>query len=113
MLADYQDRTNGGDGWLRILRFAPGEDKVYVQTYSPWLGQFESNSDSEFILDFPMAGAFTSAGNVNVPSGSAASVTASNLLPNTAYEWRIKVTNSNNTTRTAQSGRLQQGPVAR
>ncbi len=24
------------DGWLRILRFVPAEDKIYVRTYSPW-----------------------------------------------------------------------------
>ena len=120
MLADYQDRTNGGDGWLRILRFVPGEDKVYVQTYSPWLNQFESDADSEFTLDFPMAGAFTTVGSVQVPSGSPASVTATNLLPNTAYEWRVTVTNSNNKTRTSpmwtfttgSGGPANQPPVA-
>ena len=24
------------DGWLRILKFAPAENKIYVKTYSPW-----------------------------------------------------------------------------
>ncbi len=24
------------DGWLRILRFVPAENKIYVKTYSPW-----------------------------------------------------------------------------
>ena len=24
------------DGWLRILRFVPSEDKIYVESYSPW-----------------------------------------------------------------------------
>ena len=68
-----------GDGWLRILRFVPGEDKVYVQTYSPWLNQFEADADSEFTLDFPMSGAFAAVGSVQVPSGATASVTAGAL----------------------------------
>ena len=71
MLADYQDRASGGEGWLRILRFVPAEDKVYVQTYSPWLNRFETDADSEFTLDFPMGGAFGNAGTAAVPSGVA------------------------------------------
>ncbi|HEX2808675.1 MAG TPA: LamG-like jellyroll fold domain-containing protein, partial [Kineosporiaceae bacterium] len=35
LLADYQDRSNGGDGWLRILNFKPSENRIDVQTYSP------------------------------------------------------------------------------
>ena len=62
MLADYQERASGGEGWLRILRFVPADNKVYVQTYSPWLNRFETDADSEFTLDFPMGGAFGSAG---------------------------------------------------
>ena len=75
MLADYQDRASGGEGWLRILRFVPADDKVYVQTYSPWLNRFETDANSEFTLDFPMGGAFEDVGTVTVPSGSTATVT--------------------------------------
>ena len=53
MLSDYQDRASGGEGWLRILRFVPAENKVYVQTYSPWLNRYETDADSEFTLDLP------------------------------------------------------------
>ena len=53
MLADYQERASGGEGWLRILRFVPADNKVYVQTYSPWLNRFETDADSEFTLDYP------------------------------------------------------------
>ena len=63
MLADYQERASGGEGWLRILRFVPAEDRVYVQTYSPWLNAFETDANSEFTLDFPMGGAFAPAGS--------------------------------------------------
>ena len=74
MLADYQDRASGGEGWLRILRFVPSDDKVYVQTYSPWLNAFETDANSAFTLDFPMGGAFEDGGTVTVPSGSTASL---------------------------------------
>ena len=105
MLADYQDRASGGEGWLRILRFVPADNKVYVQTYSPWLNRFETDADSEFTLDFPMGGAFQAVGSVTVPSGSTASVTPAGLEPHTQYEWQVTVTND--------SGKSRTGPVWR
>ena len=103
MLADYQDRATGGEGWLRILRFVPAENRVYVQTYSPWLNRFETDADSEFTLDFPMGGAFADAGSTTAASGSTASIAQGALSPFTQYEWRMTVTNS--------SGRTRTGPV--
>jgi hypothetical protein len=102
MLADYQDRASGGEGWLRILRFVPADDKVYVQTYSPWLNAFETDANSAFTLDFPMGGAFEDAGEVTVPSGSDAAVSLSGLEPHTSYEWQMTVTSA--------SGRSRTGP---
>jgi len=54
MVSDYQDRNNGGNGFLRILTFSPINDKIYVKTYSPYLNKFELDSDSEFTLDYDM-----------------------------------------------------------
>jgi hypothetical protein len=105
MLADYQDRPSGGDGWLRILRFVPADDKLYVQTYSPWLNQFETDADSEFTIDFPMGGAFAAAGTVSGGSGTTVSLPVSDLDPNTEYEWRATVTNA--------AGKSRVGPVWR
>ncbi|HUR19693.1 MAG TPA: Ig-like domain-containing protein, partial [Vicinamibacterales bacterium] len=112
MLADYQDRSSGGQGWLRILRFVPNEDRVYVQTYSPWLNQYESDADSEFTLDFPMGGAFVNAGAVVVNSGATASVVPAGLLPNTEYEWQVTVTNGNGKSRTGPVWRFTTGTDA-
>jgi len=56
LLADYQDRTNGGNGWLRVLKFIPSEDTVTVQTYSPYLDQYEIDADSQFNLFYDMTG---------------------------------------------------------
>jgi hypothetical protein len=105
MLADFQERASGGEGWLRIVRFVPADDRVYVQTYSPWLNRYESDADSEFTLDFPMGGAFTSAGSVAAASGSTASIPLTGLSANTQYEWQVTVTNA--------SGKSRTGPVWR
>jgi hypothetical protein len=120
MLADYQDRATGGEGWLRILRFVPGDNKIYVQTYSPWLNRFETDADSEFTLDFPMSDAFGTVGAQSAPSGSTVSVPLSALEPNTQYEWRATVTNGGGGVRTgpvwrfttAGGGPINQPPTA-
>lgn len=93
MLADYQDLPSGGEGWLRILRFVPADNKVYVQTYSPWLNQYQTDADSQFALDFPMGGAWSSVGTVGALSGSVASITPAGLVSGRQYEWRASVTN--------------------
>jgi hypothetical protein len=103
MLADYQDRASGGEGWLRILRFVPAEDKIYVQTYSPWLDRFETDANSQFTLDFPMSTPFDLTSPVTVPSGTNASIAPVGLEANTTYEWQMTVTNG--------SGRSRVGPL--
>ena len=54
LLADYQEEENGGNGWLRILRFSPMEDKIYVSTYSPYLDSYKTDGNNQFVLDFDM-----------------------------------------------------------
>jgi hypothetical protein len=56
LLADYQARSNGGNGWLRILEFHPSDDDIVVKTYSPYLSQYEIDADSNFILSYDMTG---------------------------------------------------------
>ena len=90
LLADYQSRTNGGKGWLRILDFRPMEDKIYVKTYSPYLNSYETDADSEFTIDYGMTGLTppTLIGtDTGVPSGGAASVPLSGLNYSTTYSW--------------------------
>jgi len=98
MLADYH-----ADGWLRIMRFVPAENKVYVKTYSPWLLQYQTDNNSRFTLDFPM-NQFTVIGtDTGVPSGQNASIVWSGLSIGTPYEWYAEVTDS--------TGRTRVGPV--
>jgi Big-like domain-containing protein len=93
VLADYQGRTNGGNGWLRIMEFVPGQDKINVYTYSPYLDQYESDANSEFTLDFPMSGSDyqTIGQDTAVPSGTSASMPWPDLNMATSYEWYVSV----------------------
>ncbi|NLH15985.1 MAG: tandem-95 repeat protein [Phycisphaerae bacterium] len=78
-------------GYLRIMQFVPGEDKVYVQTYSPWLDAYLTDADSQFTLDFPMTGnSFTQIGTV-ASAGSNVSLPWPGLSLETQYEWYVNV----------------------
>ncbi|RYD36909.1 MAG: hypothetical protein EOP87_04600, partial [Verrucomicrobiaceae bacterium] len=56
LLADYQSREKGGNGWLRILTFRPALNRVDIQTYSPTLDRYETDGDSRFSLDVDLSG---------------------------------------------------------
>jgi hypothetical protein len=96
LLSDYQSRTNGGSGWLRIVEFSPSHHVLRVRTYSPTLDQFEADSDSssQFTLpidlttnaEFEVLGTLT-----NVPSGSVASLPWPGRAGATEYEWYVTV----------------------
>jgi hypothetical protein len=46
LLVDFQDFSpNGGDGWMRLLRFKPHAGEVQVRTYSPHLKRFRTNGE--------------------------------------------------------------------
>jgi hypothetical protein len=100
MLSDYQGRTAGGNGWLRILEFSPANNEIRVKTYSPWLNQYENDADSEFSLPYDMNAApqFQVIGTAsNVPSGSTASFGWTGRATNTAYEWYATVSDGSAT----------------
>jgi len=94
LLANYQSRPNGGNGWLRIMRFVPAEDTVYVDTYSPWLDQYETDADSQFTLNLPMNYFEEIGTNTGVVSGTNASLVWSDLLLGKEYEWFVEVTDT-------------------
>ena len=56
LLADYQNLANGGNGWLRLLRFSPADDEISVKTYSPTLNQYNTGANSQFQLFYDMGG---------------------------------------------------------
>ncbi len=55
LLTDYQGLPNGGDGWLRSLKFVPSEEKIYVSTYSPLLDKESKETNKTFVLDYEMS----------------------------------------------------------
>jgi hypothetical protein len=113
LLSDYQSRTNGGNGWLRIMEFSPANNLIRVKTYSPWLNQFETDSSSQFTLSYNMQQGpnnFTIIGSSsNIPSGSGTAVTWANLSPNARYDWYVTVSDGTNTT-TGPVWRFTTGP---
>ncbi|MGH9363024.1 MAG: DNRLRE domain-containing protein, partial [Thermoanaerobaculia bacterium] len=96
VLADYQSLSRGGEGWMRLMRFVPAEDRVYVRTFSPTRNEFGLNviGDSQFELDYNMSGGFQLAGPVQQkPAGGPAnvSVVPTGLIPDTEFEWFVEV----------------------
>ena len=113
ILADYQGRSNGGDGWLRIMTFRPSLNRIDVQSYSPTLNQFETDSDSQFSVDVNLSGGvgpFTELGSVTVPAGQA-SFTWSGLETGGRYEWYAEVSDGTNTISTPVRSFTAEGAV--
>jgi len=67
LVFDYQEQSNGGNGWLKILEFSPSQDKIFVKTFSPYLNQFNRNTRSEFTLDYNMT---SNLANITIQSNS-------------------------------------------
>ena len=92
ILTDYQDRANGGDGWLRYYTFDPAAGTMTATTYSPKLSLYETDADSAFTVPFPLGtqvpAPFTPIATVPAASGSTAQTAWQGLDPDTLYEWR-------------------------
>jgi hypothetical protein len=88
ILSDYQGRTGGGNGLLRIYEFDPSLNKLSAKTYSPYTGTYETDADSQFELAVNLGTSsnnFTLVGELNsVPSGTNACLNWPNLSQLTA-----------------------------
>ena len=51
ILTDYQNLQQGGQGWLRTMKFVPSENKIYVDAYSPLLKQHNSDPNHTHTID--------------------------------------------------------------
>jgi Concanavalin A-like lectin/glucanases superfamily/Secretion system C-terminal sorting domain/Calcineurin-like phosphoesterase len=102
LLSDYQGRAGGGNGLLRIYEFDPSTNKLSAKTYSPYLGTYETDSDSQFQLDINLSANtnnFTLLGELPaITSGTNACINWPNLLPLTSYEWYVELYDGVNTT---------------
>lgn len=52
ILANYQMRGQGGEGYLRIMRFFPSRGIVEVTTYSPYLDRYLEDEAQQFLLTY-------------------------------------------------------------
>ncbi|MBK7259693.1 MAG: DNRLRE domain-containing protein [Ignavibacteriae bacterium] len=103
LLADFQSFTNGGNGWMRLLEFSPSNNLITVKTYSPTLGQYDTDATSQFTLPYDMQsaapGTFQLLGTVgSVASGGSAQLVWPALAPETLHEWYVTVGDSSTTT---------------
>jgi len=103
LISDYQCRSKGGHGLMRLMEFSPSNSVVVVQTYSPWNGEYETDENSEFYFPYSMSPSVPSADSFvelhtesGVPSDALASFVWSELLPYHTYEWYVTVTDESN-----------------
>ena len=100
--SDYQSVGSQQSGYLRIMRFSPADDTIYVTTYSPTQDIFYPDAtDNNFDLAYDMEGAadFQLIGSpvTHVASGENASVIWSGLSNDTEYEWYAVVNDGQDT----------------
>lgn len=50
IFANWQDWTNGGNGYLRIMQFSPLNNTITVQSYSPYTGALLTDLGDQFTL---------------------------------------------------------------
>ena len=101
MMANYQEFDNGGNGYLRILRFAPTDDTIYATTYSPYVPGYITTYPDQMEMAYEMVGSssFTLIGTVSgVASGANASITWPDLDSDTEYEWYVEIFDGSATT---------------
>jgi len=97
VMANYQNRARGGDGWLRFMEFSPMRNQIRMRTYSPTLGRFEVDADSssQFTLPCDLSGGdvgFHPIGTFRrVASGATVSIPWTGLWRGKEYEWYVTV----------------------
>ena len=115
--SDYQTVDSQQSGYLRIMRFSPADDMIYINTYSPTQNKFYDKADAaqnNFNLPYAMDGSgFEIIGTASgVASGSTASISWPGLNPNEQYEWFAIVSDSTHQT-PGNPGHLQLHPLIR
>ncbi len=81
MIADYQNESNGGNGWLRIAEFDPFNNVIHMTTYSTTLNSWKTSANDKFdlayemkpsVLPLPLAYSLTGSGSYCQGSGGLA-----------------------------------------
>ena len=97
--ANFSNRTNGGDGWLRLMEFSPSTGRIHVGTYSPTLDQYEADANSDFTLRWTPQTALAASGVVaaNAPQESGPAMAEWATTGGRRYEWSASVADATNT----------------
>ncbi len=64
IFANYQNLSNGGDGWMRIMTFRPSLNRIDVVTYSPYLNQYMTDSNDQFSITWHSTGVANGTGTI-------------------------------------------------
>lgn len=100
MLSNYQWRSKGGSGMLRVMKIDPSKRSMEVATYSPWLDQYERDDNSQFKLEDlnieSTASPFTLIKKEILKEGEF-DFTWTGLTTDTVYEWYATVTDGKDT----------------
>jgi hypothetical protein len=99
ILSDYQS-DNEGNGWLRILTFSPANNRITVQSYSPYLSQYDWGGAGSFTLNYTITGGASCSllgTKYGVPSASNTSIAWPSLGTSTEYEWYATVSDGTTT----------------
>lgn len=83
--SDYENETNGGNGWMRMLEFSPSNSLMRVKTYSPTLQQYRTGIYHQFSLPCELEGFKAFSTITNVASGFI-SLNVTNAFP-AGYDW--------------------------
>ncbi|MCW5844141.1 MAG: tandem-95 repeat protein, partial [Caldilinea sp.] len=97
--SDYQSVDSQQSGYLRIMRFSPAENLIYVSTYSPTQNKEYPNevTENNFTLPYAMSssGPFSVIGTASAAAGANATVAWNGLADGTAYEWYAVASDGN------------------
>ncbi|HVV02185.1 MAG TPA: hypothetical protein VHH88_12530, partial [Verrucomicrobiae bacterium] len=104
LVSDYQGRTNGGDGLMRLMYFSPSNNTVSIKTYSPYTGKYETDANSQFSFHYNMQ-LPTGPGSPGTPysvigtnngiaPGGQASFSWTGLQASKTYQWYVIVQNA-------------------
>jgi len=105
--SDYTSYTNGGQGYMRLMEFSPSNNTLRVQTYSPFLNEFNTKPRSDFLLTgidlSPLNDGFTPIQTLNnIQPGIVSSSPWTGLFAGTNYDWYVTVSDGTTTTQSTR-----------
>jgi hypothetical protein len=93
LLSDYSSNPNGGDGYLRTLRFSPAQNLVEQKTYSPWNNKFKTLPGHSYSFNYDMSIPEPSYSLVSTRTAVSDGIVKFGIYPDieesTTYDWYV------------------------